>query len=81
MDTGDAELEQVAHESLTLSTGSVDGVVVPDLDDVLTFDSVQHLVSLAAGEAAMSPRRSSLRDRIARLLDTVSGPRHERDTW
>jgi hypothetical protein len=38
----------------------------------LTFDAAQHLVSAAAGERSERPRR--LRARLARLLDTVSGP-------
>lgn len=74
MDTGDDELEQVAHESLTLDAGSTAGLQQVGLDDVLTFDSVQHLVSLAAGDE--SAARRGLRDRLAAMLDTISGPRH-----
>lgn len=73
MDTGDPELEDVAHESLTLDDGSTAGLHQVGLDDVLTFDSVQHLVSLAAGEVT---GRRGLRDRLAAVLDTISGPRH-----
>jgi hypothetical protein len=43
----------------------------------LSFDAGQHLVSAAAGERdprAGATRRQSLRERLARLLDTVSGP-------
>jgi hypothetical protein len=44
---------------------------------VISFDAAQHLVSAAAGErtaapAARGPR--ALRERLARLLDTVTGP-------
>jgi hypothetical protein len=59
---GDSELDALAHEALA----------VPES---LSFDAGQHLVSAAAGERdAGTARRRSLRDRLARLLDTVSGP-------
>lgn len=49
---------------------------------LITFDAAQHLVSAAAGERDGAGSRASggargvrgLRDRLARLLDTVSGP-------
>jgi len=49
---------------------------------LLTFDAAQHLVSAAAGERDASDLRGQngrrgargLRDRVARLLDIVSGP-------
>jgi hypothetical protein len=64
LDTGDGdpELDAIAHEALA----------VPES---LSFDAGQHLVSAAAGERdAGGARRRGLRDRLARLLDTVSGP-------
>jgi hypothetical protein len=66
LDTGDPELEQIAHEVLT---------VLPDAAPV-SFDAAQHLVSSAAAGAAAAPGRprASLRERLGRLLDTVSGP-------
>jgi hypothetical protein len=81
LDTGDQELESVAHESLivpgTPSTPTEpSGLVTPDLSHILTFDSVQHLVSVAAGEITEPTARRAFRDRLARMLDTVSGPRH-----
>jgi hypothetical protein len=48
-----------------------------DLDDpAVSFDAVEHLVSLAAGEADVTRAngRRGLRDRLARLIDNVSGP-------
>ena len=61
MDGGDDELRGLAHESLT----------VPSSDSLVSFDAAQHLVSAAAGE----PRsRRGLRDRLAGLLDTITGP-------
>jgi hypothetical protein len=64
LDEGDPELDALAHEALA----------VPES---LSFDAGQHLVSAAAGErdpGAGVTRRQSLRERLARLLDTVSGP-------
>jgi hypothetical protein len=59
--TGDRELEGLAHDAL----------VVPARDQLVSFDGAQHLVSAAAGES--TERRGGLRDRLARLLDTLSG--------
>jgi len=64
LDGGDPELDALAHEALA----------VPES---LSFDAGQHLVSAAAGErdpGAGATRRRSLRERLANLLDTVSGP-------
>ena len=64
LDEGDPELDALAHEALA----------VPES---LSFDAGQHLVSAAAGErdpGAGATRGHSLRERLARLLDTVSGP-------
>jgi hypothetical protein len=61
LDRGDRRLADVAHEALTVAPSAP-----------LTFDAVQHLVSAAAGDRDERPRR--LRARLARLLDTVSGP-------
>ena len=65
LDTGDGdpELDALAHDALAVPAS-------------LSFDAGQHLVSAAAGErdAGYGARKLSLRDRLARLLDTVSGP-------
>ncbi len=63
LDGGDRELGGLAHESLT----------VPPDQALLSFDGAQHLVSAAAAEPAAG-RRPGLRHRLARLLETVSGP-------
>jgi hypothetical protein len=61
MDGDDRELRGLAHEALT----------VPPGDSLISFEAAQHLVSAAAGE----PRaRRGLRDRLAGLLDTITGP-------
>lgn len=67
LDGGDAELQGLAHESLTIVQNDL---VVPEL----SFDTIQHLVSVAAGEVDASARKG-FRDRLARALDVVSGPR------
>ena len=59
---GDPELDALAHEALSVPAS-------------LSFDAGQHLVSAAAGERdGGGPRKATLRDRLARLLDAVSGP-------
>jgi len=72
IEAGDVQLQGLAHESLTIVTADL---VVPEL----SFESIQHLVSLAAGEAGPGSRgRTSLRDRLARALDVISGPQAPR---
>jgi hypothetical protein len=61
MDAGDPDLDGMAHEAFAVAPG-----LAP-----VSFDAAQHLVSAAAGERA--PERVSLRGRLARLLDAVSG--------
>ncbi|KUJ58555.1 hypothetical protein MBT84_30225 [Streptomyces sp. MBT84] len=65
LDTGDRDLAAMAHESLT----------VPQHTD-LDLDTVQHLVSAAAGENSLpAPRgRRRLRDRLSRLADQLTSP-------
>jgi hypothetical protein len=62
LDAGDPELDAMAHEAFAVEPGQAP----------VSFDAAQHLVSAAAGEPALS--RISLRGRLARLLDAVSGP-------
>lgn len=73
LDAGDAELHEVAHESLTVLSDQTE-LVTPELE-VVSFDSVQHLVSVAAGEAAQSKPSRSVRERMASLLESITGPR------
>lgn len=69
LDRGDPDLEDLAHEALA----------VPQADAPFSFDAAQHLVSAAVGRPfpgahqRAGPQRPGLRDRLARLLDTVSG--------
>lgn len=87
IDAGDSELEGLAHEWITVPesglavpTGLVDAGTRELSSPAVSFDSVQHLVSVAAGEPVVSaPGRRSLRDRLAHVLDTISGPSVRRD--
>lgn len=80
VDGGNDELTDVAQERLSVDSSAVAALQPIGLDDVLTFDTVQHLVSVAAGETDAYSARG-LRARVARLLDAVSGPRHDHDAW
>ncbi|MEV0576643.1 MULTISPECIES: hypothetical protein [unclassified Streptomyces] len=65
LDNGDPEVRGLAHEALSVTGG----------DDV-DLDTVQHLVSAAAGEnSAPVPRgRLRFRDRLSRLADQLTAP-------
>jgi hypothetical protein len=61
---GDPELDGLAHETLTVQPGTASPV---------SFTMAQHPVSAAAGDRGAHPRRG-VRERLAHLLDVVSGP-------
>ncbi|GAA2577392.1 hypothetical protein [Actinomadura fulvescens] len=64
LDGGDRELQGLAHEALTVSPQEA----------LVSFDGAQHLVSAAAGQDASPARRGlGLRERLARVLDKISG--------
>ncbi|TXS08649.1 MULTISPECIES: hypothetical protein [Streptomyces] len=65
LDGGDTEVRGLAHEALT----------VPE-DGEVDLDTVQHLVSAAAGEnVAVAPQgRRSFRDRLSRIADQLTAP-------
>jgi hypothetical protein len=65
LDQGDPDLDGLAHESLIVAAGRAP----------VSFDAAQHLVSAAAGQAGGDgpAERRSLRQRLARLLDQISG--------
>jgi hypothetical protein len=76
LDRGDPELDGIAHESLA----------VPEATAPVSFDAAQHLVSSAAtdgpeiqlrGRRRPSGHDASLRKRLARMLDAVSGTQAE----
>ncbi|WP_438294159.1 hypothetical protein [Streptomyces sp. HUAS TT7] len=65
LDGGDREVRGLVHESLT---------VAPDAE--LDLDTVQHLVSAAAGENTLPPQRGPrrFRDRLSQLADQLTAP-------
>jgi hypothetical protein len=82
LDQGDPELGALAHEAMTIAPG-------PGVPGMMSFGAAQHLISAACGElgrdgSAARPGTPGyqryrtgvrgLRDRVAHLLDVVSGP-------
>ncbi|MGY5134081.1 hypothetical protein ACWGJW_17015 [Streptomyces nigrescens] len=74
LDGGDRDLHALAHDALAAPPAPPDEAAgaAPDLD----LDTVQHLVSAAAGENSLpAPRgRRRFRDRLARLADGLTAP-------
>ncbi len=94
IDTGDDDLAGLAHDQLVVPargltapgepSGLALGLQLSGLGDVdlalpeVSFDTVQHLVSAAAGEERLlvptsAPGRRGLRHRIARALEGIQG--------
>lgn len=72
IDDGDEELGSLVHDRLVVPTPSEQQhVAATKLSANLDIDMVSHLVSVAAGEVVS---RSSMRDRLARMLERMSGP-------
>jgi hypothetical protein len=70
IDGGDPELEGLAHDAIVVPNT---GLILPDRSGAeISIDTVQHLVSAAAGEPA-DLRANGFRDRLRRFLDSVSG--------
>ncbi|MGY4973369.1 hypothetical protein ACWGCC_29855 [Streptomyces nigrescens] len=74
LDGGDRDLHALAHDALAAPPAPPDEAAgaAPDLG----LDTVQHLVSAAAGENSLpAPRgRRRFRDRLARLADGLTAP-------
>ena len=97
IDGGDADLAGLAHDQLIVpapgltAVGEPSGLAVAGLGDVdlslpeVSFDTVQHLVSAAAGEQSLLVVRSGpagrvgFRDRLGRILDGIQGSAVTRD--
>ncbi|WP_030617893.1 hypothetical protein [Streptomyces sclerotialus] len=73
LDAGDRELAGLAHDALAVPGPEAPG---PDVPADLDLDTVQHLVSAAAGENSLpAPRRHRrFRDRLSRLADQLTAP-------
>ncbi|MFG2830595.1 hypothetical protein ACGFWI_24520 [Streptomyces sp. NPDC048434] len=74
LDGGDRDLHALAHDALAAPPAPPDGTDGAPAD--LDLDTVQHLVSAAAGENSLpAPRRHRrFRDRLARLADGLTAP-------
>ncbi|MGZ9930660.1 hypothetical protein ACXNSR_12260 [Streptomyces sp. NC-S4] len=70
LDGGDPDLGALAHDELSVPASAS----APD--DGMDLDTVQHLVSAAAGENTLPVRRGArrFRDRLARLADHLTAP-------
>ncbi|MFF2525747.1 hypothetical protein [Streptomyces liangshanensis] len=68
LDGGDPEVRGLAHEALT--------VAAADAAHGVDLDTVQHLVSAAAGENSLPAQRGKrrFRDRLSRLADQLTAP-------
>jgi hypothetical protein len=76
LDQGDEDLAGLAHDRLVvpgleLPPGATDGLPAAYGTSMVTMDSVQHLVSVAAGE---DDDQRSFRRRLSGLLERISGP-------
>ncbi|MFC9237628.1 hypothetical protein ACFTZK_14405 [Streptomyces decoyicus] len=74
LDGGDRDLHALAHDALAASPAVPDGGDEAPAD--LDLDTVQHLVSAAAGENSLPAPRGHrrFRDRLARLADGLTAP-------
>jgi hypothetical protein len=71
IDDGDDDLGSLAHDRLVVPTTDASLVVARSMPTTVDIDTLQHLVSVAAGE---NTTRAGFRDKFARFLDRVSGP-------
>jgi hypothetical protein len=71
IDDGDDDLGSLAHDRLVVPTTDASLVVARSMPTTVDIDTLQHLVSVAAGE---NTTRAGMRDKFARFLDRVSGP-------
>lgn len=72
IDDGDDDLGSLAHDRIVVPTSSDERLVVAtEIPVDIDIDAVSHLVSVAAGE---NFSRGSMRDRVARMLERLSGP-------
>ncbi|MEU5212221.1 hypothetical protein [Streptomyces sp. NPDC020742] len=74
LDGGDRDLQTLAHDALAVPDAPPDGTLGPS--PALDLDTVQHLVSAAAGENSLptARRHGRFRDRLARLTDALTAP-------
>lgn len=72
IDDGGDDMGSLAHDRIVVPTSAAARLVVTsEMPLDVDIDAVSHLVSVAAGE---NLSRGSVRDRVARLLEKLSGP-------
>jgi hypothetical protein len=72
IDDGDEDLGSLVHDRLVVPHDADERIVVAsELPTGVDIDTVSHLVSVAAGEKVSRP---SVRDRMARMLERMTGP-------
>ncbi|MEK2475375.1 hypothetical protein [Streptomyces noursei] len=78
LDSGDRDLHALAHDALIAAPPPGDGTAAPDppRPPDLDLDTVQHLVSAAAGENSRPGpwHHRRFRDRLARLAEALAAP-------
>jgi hypothetical protein len=75
IDNGDEDFASLAHDRLIVPSYQLEVPTGVDANlAAVDFETVQHLVSVAAGEAGEAGQRNTMRERLSKLLDRVSGP-------
>jgi hypothetical protein len=73
IDGSASELESLAHDAIEVPVIGQSDVSATQSAPTVSFDLVTHLVSISAGEIDANTVRIGLRDRLARLLDGITG--------
>ncbi len=72
IDNGDEDLANLAHDRLIVPSQQLEVPTSLEMNlAAVDFETVQHLVSVAAGEV---DQRNKLRGRLSKLLERMSGP-------
>jgi hypothetical protein len=71
IDDGSGDLDDLVHDRIVVPTRDETLLVTRSSSPDVDMDTVQHLVSVAAGESAT---RANMRSRLASFLERVSGP-------
>jgi hypothetical protein len=71
IDDGNGDLDDLVHDRIVVPTIDETLLVARSSSPDVDIDTVQHLVSVAAGEGAT---RANMRTRLASFLERVSGP-------
>jgi hypothetical protein len=71
IDDGNGDFDDLVHDRIVVPTIDETLLVAHSSSPDVDIDTVQHLVSVAAGEGAT---RANMRTRLASFLERVSGP-------